>query len=419
MNYNNPICQKTVGVVRYSCGILFSSFTFFYLYLIGGEVLAEAQYVYSHGVTHYSIGVGSVIITTILQIVQWLVAKVSRLPDRFYALTYIPSVMLLTMVTAFNEHSIRHFNIGAWAWLAPLLIVFYLFLVIWIHSLDSARSMRDNARGLVATLWPNYTILMFLLLFTGLLHRTSDTYLFELKTERLIQKKQYLDALTVGQTSLRTTPRLTFLRMYALSMIDSLAQRIFDYPQEYHSLGLLNVKDSDRLMHRVDVRDVCYSLGALSGSTVKNTDRYLQLLMAYQRHLADSLANVDSTLYINSDSLLKEHNYLVQRNHRQMIRTYDYYLCKLLLDKKLHYFANSLPRYYELHGLKMDSVNQSLPRAYKEAVCMFHPEVVDEATYTRYVAFQQMEDSIANPLIRRNLTRRKYGNTYWWYYKYQ
>lgn len=419
MNYNNPISKKTVGVVRYSCGILFTAFSFCYLYFFGGEVLAEAQYVYSHGVTHYSIGVGAVIIASVLQLFQWIVAKVSRLPDRFYSLTYMPSAMFLTMVTAFDERSISHFSLGAWAWWAPLLVVLYVFLVMWIRSFESVQTDRNSSYGIVSVLWPNYAILCLMLLLSGMLHGAKDTYMFELKTERLIKSGQYEKALEVGANSLQTTQRLTFLRMYALSLMDSLPDKMMDYPQEYGAHGLLVVSDSNRLLHRVDVRDVCHSLGALSGSSVKSTDRYLKLLMAYQQQRADSLASVDSTLYASADSTLAEHEGNVRMNHIRQLRTYDYYLCKLLLEKKLHQFVNALNRYYQLRGLNPDSLVKPLPRAYEEALCMLHPERVGVSTYTRFVAFQQMEDSIANPLIRSNLTRRKYGNTYWWYFKYQ
>ena len=58
-------------------------FSFCYLFFLQGEILAEAQFVYSKGITSYNILIGAIIITVILQIVQWIVNISSRLPSRW------------------------------------------------------------------------------------------------------------------------------------------------------------------------------------------------------------------------------------------------------------------------------------------------------------------------------------------------
>ena len=110
MNFNRPKRQQPTGVLRYSCGILFALFTFCYLYFLEGEVLAEAQYVFSKGVTTYSILIGAGIITLVLALLQKLVAFVSRLPEKLHALSYIPSALALAILTDTDEHVMNDFS---------------------------------------------------------------------------------------------------------------------------------------------------------------------------------------------------------------------------------------------------------------------------------------------------------------------
>ena len=69
--------QKTAGPIRYSCGILFILFSFCYLFCLQGEILAEAQFVYSKGVTSYNILIGAIVISVVLQIIQWVRATMA------------------------------------------------------------------------------------------------------------------------------------------------------------------------------------------------------------------------------------------------------------------------------------------------------------------------------------------------------
>ena len=70
MSYYSIPEQKTAGIIRYSCGILFMLFSFCYLFFLEGEILAEAQFVFSKGVTSYDIMTGAILITLVLQLVQ-------------------------------------------------------------------------------------------------------------------------------------------------------------------------------------------------------------------------------------------------------------------------------------------------------------------------------------------------------------
>ena len=47
------------------------------------------------------------------------------------------------------------------------------------------------------------------------------------------------------------------------------------------------------------------------------------------------------------------------------------------------------------------------------------PYSIDSETAARYDEYQRMKADIADDLERTNLTRRAFGNTFWWYYEYQ
>ena len=93
----------------------------------------------------------------------------------------------------------------------------------------------------------------------------------------------------------------------------------------------------------------------------------------------------------------------------------DYYLCALLLDRKLDKFASEVTGYYPL--------NDSLPQHYKEALVLYkrirtNPVCVynDESLEENFNDYQAMLREKAPLAAIRNKTRRAFGRTYWYYY---
>ena len=54
MNYNNPLPSSINNIIKLTTIVLFALFSFIYLFCIQNDVLAEAQYVFSGGLTTYS-----------------------------------------------------------------------------------------------------------------------------------------------------------------------------------------------------------------------------------------------------------------------------------------------------------------------------------------------------------------------------
>lgn len=398
MNNNHPFQQKTAGIIRYSCGILFMLFSFCYLYCLQGEILAEAQFVYSKGVTSYHIFFGAVIITVVLQIIQWIVSLLSRLPSRWHALSYLPSMLMLAILTDVNKPALEHFTFGAWVWIFPLVLVAYIVLAIVVHVMDA--DFEKTATDIKSQIYPNFIILFVLILIAGAIPQSTDVYHFELKAERLILEKDYEGASEVGKQSLRTTARLTQLRMYALDKQGLLAERLFEYPQYDGSRGLLDVTDT-LSSYRFSPQSICAHLGAFCGKNIHSTNQYYQLVLG--------------------DSVWNQH-------------TVDYYLCSLLLDRKLAEFKKQLPRYYDL----ADSIPHAydrLPKAYREAMLLVGDHesalngkivigadtiatLADAEFVAQFKDYNELKAELKNQTERINKTHREFGKTYWWYYDF-
>ena len=373
-------------------------FSFCYLFFLQGEILAEAQFVYSKGITTYNILIGAIIITVVLQIIQWVVGLLSALPSRWHALSYMPSMLLLAILTDVNQAAMEHFSFGAWVWVAPLLLVAYIIAVVILRAF--ARGDDASAYDLKSQTYPNYIILFALILVVGGIPQSTDVYHYELKAERLILAQDYEAAAQVGERSLRTSARLTQLRMYALSKQGLLAERLFEYPQYDGSRGLLDVTDT-LANYRFSPQRICSHLGARCGSSIHTTERYYQLMLG--------------------DSLWNQH-------------TADYYLCSLLLDKKLKTFQQQLPRYYNLS----DSIPQAydhLPKAYREALLLVGKRqyalegkvvvgtdtvatLTDAELLAQFRDYNELQADFKDETERVNRMHREFGKTYWWYYDF-
>lgn len=408
---------RAVGL---SCALLFCALTFALVFCIKGELLAYAQHVYAHGLTRYDPLIGAVIITLVLQALQMVVARLSCLNLRVHALSYLPSCLVLVMLTNITPEVVAHFHFGIWAWLAPLLLLLYVFLVLLSRQfIKPIRHIHDATLFFVS----NHLILFALLALTACIDINRDTFLYELKQERLIRAQRYDEAARVGEKCLAPTARMLQLRAYALARNGQLPERLFDMPQCHGAAGLLQVGDTCAALRRLDTSDICQALGAFCGR-VSSTEVYLYLLRRHLSHVSDSLALLSETLDALSspspadDSLRTQVSHDRQRNGVRQRLALDYYLLLQLLERRLDSLPPLLQQRAVMYGDSVLSPRAQLPRAYAEALCLIDTLNADTATLHRYRQYQAFRESIAQSEPRRNLTRRRFGNTYWWYYDY-
>ena len=84
---------------RIVCAVLFALFSFLYISLFQGELLALVQDHLAQGQTSNNTFVTASIITSLLIALQYLLNRVGQLHGRYEALSYLPSCVLLALIT--------------------------------------------------------------------------------------------------------------------------------------------------------------------------------------------------------------------------------------------------------------------------------------------------------------------------------
>ena len=138
MNYNHPNKNSSTVAIRLMCAIVFLTFSFVWLYCFQADILAAAQHVLSKGLTTYKPFVGAVLITLALQVFQLIVYALTRLRKRSHALTYLPSMLALAVITGINSDIDSHYALSSW-WV--ILLVFLFRAVHQSSPLSLSRSI--------------------------------------------------------------------------------------------------------------------------------------------------------------------------------------------------------------------------------------------------------------------------------------
>ncbi len=382
MNYNNPTYKKTVYGVHITCTLLFLFFWFCYLYFVQDNLLATAQHVFSGGKTTYSRLWGALIISGLLWILQIGVNRLLSLKSLSYAFSFFPSCLVLAVLTDVNPSVFAHFSLGVWSWLFPLLLLLYFFAASFLKYLREPQDFKGPGI-FFSVLLPNLVITVCFCFFVGATGNTNDTLHYTYRVENALAQNDMEKALEIGSKSDATSPALNALRAYALSCKGELGSKLFTYPQPYGSRGLLlMLGDTLGLMFRP--QEVFHYLGVRPANPAESPAQFL------------------------SKAIVNPHAKPAMR---------DYYLCMLLLDKKLDQFAREIPRYYKL--------DVSLPLHYKEALVLYsriaaHPLYVfhDNVEDAAYEDMAKLEKQYRYFAVRRNYVRREFGKTYWYYYRY-
>ncbi len=368
--------------MRIVCAIVFIVFSYTYLYYFQMDMLAVAQHIWSGGHTHYNRLIGAVLITIVLQLVQYGVYLVTKLHKRSHALTYIPSFLFLMVLTDISPDIGKDTGTSCWWWLLPLLLLIWGFAV-WAAKQFEPYEPEMNHRGLFSRLyWMNIVQILVMFFIVALVCSGHDTFRYRMRVEDHLINNDYQGALSIGKLSQKTDSSLTMLRIYALSRQGQLGENLFDYPLTGGSMSLLP--------NGVSVKCMMYP-----------TDSIYKYFGAKPK---ESLAPMT---YLK----LMEKRKIVSR------QLYDYILCGYLLDRNIDAFAKNVGKYYKL--------DVKLPKYYREAlvlythlranpVIVFHDNIMD-------ADFQDMQDiakKTSDKLLRKEQVKETYSDTYWYYYMY-
>lgn len=367
--------DKSISVL---CAVLFAIFSFIYIYVFQGELLALMQDHLSGGVTQSNTFLTAFLLTLLLGGLQWLINRNSKLHGRWEALSYIPSCILLALVTDVNDGTMLY-SASKWLWSIPISILLYIG-VVWLNRMMTGVRKRD----FFGLLWPNLLAFTLLFVFTAQVSNHAPAPHMELAAWHYIHDSKYDKVLEVGSKSDDYNPELTALRNLALAKTGQLGERLFHYPQPYGADGLV--------YNRHNKQSNAY--GAAE----------------FYRHLSGNIP------YGGENGRAYTYR-MAMKNDSAVYR--DLYLAALLLDKDLEAFVKETG--------ELTKADTLCPTHYQEAWILYneqHPDspvafIADSAMVSRFAAYRELQSEYNdNAVVAENLCRRKFGKTFWCYYDY-
>ncbi len=367
--------DKSISVL---CAVLFAIFSFVYIYVFQGELLALMQDHLSGGVTQSNTFLTAFLLTLLLGGLQRLINRYSKLHGCWEALSYIPSCILLALVTDVNDGTMLY-SASKWLWGIPICIIFYIGIV-WLNRMMSGVRKCD----FFGVLWPNLLAFTLLFVFTAQVSNHAPAPHMELAAWHYMHDSKYDKVLEVGGKSDDYNAELTALRNLALAKTGQLGELLFRYPQPYGADGLV--------YNRHSKQSKAYGASEFYRHLSGNAPYGGEGGRAYAHRLA-----------MKSDSAVYR----------------DLYLSALLLDKDLDAFVKET-----VEQAKTGTLH---PVHYQEAWMLYnelHPDspvafTADSAMASRFVAYRELQsEHKGNAIVAENLCRRKFGKTFWCYYDY-
>ena len=374
--------RRTARIIAVASGLLFSVFSIVYLAVFQREVMEALHYSLAQGKTVYAPWMSAIVGTIVLLILRWGINALVGLKGPLKALSYFPPCLLLGVVTDVG-HGVYHGEgiSEQWAWLLPLLLVLHVVIGKLLARACKLWVNPDLEEGVIVN--SNLFILLSLCLMTACIGNTNMHFHHELEVEEALRKQDYETARQVGLKSMDPSRNLTALRAYAMSREGTMGEYLFQYPQLYGAAGLLMGTSDDKAL-RLNADSLYVYLGARPA-------------------LGEPAMNFFTRICEEESG-----NYT----------TMDYYLSALLLERKLDQFVHAFDELY--------IVRDSVPHYYQQALFLYdkiHPSkkpiVADEAMEEQWKAYEEEKNGLTGTIGEGNRMRRKFGDTYWWYYQYR
>lgn len=397
MNYNNPQKSNSTILLNMMCAIVFTLFTWCYLFFFQADIIAVAQHALSGGVTTYNRTVGAVLITAVLIILQLVVYSLAHLRNAFHPITYLPSAVVLAMVTDIDSDIDRMQSLTWWA--LALLVSFVVSLVIVFSvRLLQKKTLSAYENVTIHTIWK--TLLIFAVMFCGIcsVANTDAVFHYRAKAESRLIENDYDGALDAGRKSLETDSSLTMIRAYALARKGELGERLFSYPIKCSGNAIVPMpSDSAQLA---------------DGTASAVRFQYYPLRRFYAKLGACPPCQMSAMRYLH----------LLEKRGKATPTVKDYVLAIHLIDRDLDRFAKDFLKYYG----NPDSVGNSMPRHYQEAmtlyrhqrtnpVVQYHNEVLE----TDYQDFQKLMRKYPLESERKLNAFKQYFGSYWYYFEFK
>lgn len=369
--------QRTVALI---CATLFVAFSFTYISLYKAPLL-EALYDHvATGKLDYNPYIAATIITATLTILAIWLNRLMKFQREWTALAYLPSCILLAFITDINRGIYTNEgDLLPWLFIFLSVALFNLLISFILRRILFAK-IKDYNLESNRLVWRNMVIFALMFMLTGLLSDGEKDFNYE-SAAYVEYKHGNIDAaLNVAKDCSSASQELTASRAFYLALQNKMGDNLFNYPQHFASGGLLlPVQRTTPLSPD--------SIYAILGIERKSKETVFECLQRNVRN--DSVP-----------SIVK-----------------DYYLCALLLEKRILQFKEELSHYYNIENV------DSLPTHYKEALLLYNyvvndgEQIVDTTLQHKFDAMRilskqgyRMKKSSADEELRR---------TYWWYYLYE
>ncbi len=382
MRYHDPHQTDSTRIIKVLSASVFCLFSFFWIYWFQTDILTLTQHVLSHQQTHYNRFVGTLVVIVLLGILQFLVSKVVRLRKHSYALTYLPSMLLLAMYSDVYPSQQLFFHHPWWI-IAPLVLFVWGIMVWVIYQLYGYDEKNKMNPPIFRQLWINSLELICMMFGVALLGNTNAAQHYQAYVEKNIHNGDLEAALRIGARSQENNERLTMLRAFALSKNGQLSERLFEYPVSGSADNLIPLSPTSREVPLLFTMDEYYKLLGARPVAISEPKRYLEIL--------------------DKDSLSTR-------------AARDYRLCGLLVDRDIDAFVSLLTTYYG------DSLPE-LPRHFREAMILYcHQQKETKVCFLNipmeeeWRKFHQLHEAVVNGHGRKDHLFEQYGTSYWYYY---
>lgn len=385
------------GFLSIACALLFVLYAILFYLNHQSGILALSYYVESE-VASSAPDITAIWISTSLGTLLCIIPAMILLhwlhfPLRFKALAFLPSYIVLGMITGISPESVTSVENDI-----PLLpsVLLLLLSAILIFLTQVYHEDRGEHAPLQNYLGANVLISCVGMMLCIALTNTDRQLHVQLKMADAIHRNSCLvmEKHPRGETASNNT--ITSMQVLHLSRQGVLADKLFSLPNLRGSESMLPDTLPASMLYNIPAL-VYRHLHAVPAGKCRNA---LCFLGEAQKRRAVMLDNPSAT---RADSL-------------RALPLTDYYLCALLLDRKLKRFSEELPRYYVL--------DDALPRHYREALVLyyssdsmaqryFHDSVMDSLLLS-YQELLQRESAVWSH--QRKASFKAYPHSYWNYY---
>lgn len=381
MKYSFPQIRVIAQRIPILCALYFVLFSFCFLLFLQRDILAQAQFQFSEGVTVYHPLLSAILCTFGLFLLGLFCNRMLPwLPLRMKATPWFLPFLLLGALTHWHFPQFGDTAAPAgWGTYLILLVAFVILLLIGRMNLDSFKERQTFS----TYAWPNELLLLIFTVMCVCISNTDIVLHRTLQATRHLGERNYEKMLKDVQWEKSPSRQLSAMTALALSETGQLGSRLFNYAQPYGSEGLLPAS-SDTLLFVNLYRRVGYHLGY---------------------HKGDHLS---TTTFLSTISTMPKATHAVR----------DYLLCAHLLDKNLDAFTAEL--------LDADSLSATLPLHYQEAYVLHQrlgstlssvsDSIPDASLYARFDEFMSLYALYSDTDEGNFHTREGFGQTYWFYY---